>query len=325
MKVLTIMRVETTSTRMWGRLTPASLMLLLVLFFGGRQGFAQSQSLFSLYRFNPQVLTPTNAGFNSVSSVTVMYRNQWAGLEGAPRTFGATGNFKWGDNKGLGMNLLVDEAGPMKVFLLQGDFAYHAKMNDEWRFTGGIRAGVGNMSLNFGGRLVDPTDPAFSSSRSTGVTPVLGWGLQVGKINDGFFVAFSQPRMSKFSFGDRSGAFQDVTHNYAVMGTKLALGEKVQTARGEFSRVTIYPSVMVRFAKDVPTSTDLNLNANLRGLLDIGLGLRAKESYGIRLGIQASNKLYLGYIYEVPTSTLSRLGNASHEMALRFNLNKKDN
>lgn len=316
------MRVETTSTRMWGRLTPASLMLLLVLFLGSQQGFAQSQSLFSLYRFNPQVLTPTNAGFNSVSSVTVMYRNQWAGLEGAPRTFGATGNFKWGENKGIGANLLVDEAGPMKLFLLQGDFAYHASLNEQWRFTGGIRAGVGNLSLNFDGRLIDPTDPAFSSSRSTGVSPVLGWGIQLAKVNNGFYFSFSQPRMTKFSFGDKNGGFQDVAHNYAMVGTKVELGEKVQTARGAFSQITLYPSVLLRFAKDVPTSTDLNLNANLRGLLDLGLGLRAKESYGIRLGVQATNKVYLGYIYEVPTSNLSRLGSASHELALRFNLSR---
>jgi hypothetical protein len=71
-------------------------------------------------------------------------------------------------------------------------------------------------------------------------------------------------------------------------------------------------------ASSVPLSWDANVMANLRGSLDVGLNYRHQESWGIRLGVQATKRTYIGYVYEMPTTMISKVSNQTHELALRF-------
>jgi len=65
--------------------------------------------------------------------------------------------------------------------------------------------------------------------------------------------------------------------------------------------------------------------ANLRGSLDVGLNYRHQESWAIRLGVQATKRTYIGYVYEMPTSVISKVTNQTHELALRFFILKDKN
>lgn len=316
-KMSLTLRVEKASTRNWGHLTPISLIFFVLLLSTSLQ--AQIENMYSLYRFNPQILTPVQAGSTPNSEMILMYRNQWVGIEGAPRNLGFSGNFKWGQKKGLGFTALVDEAGPVRSTLLGADFAYHAKLNENWNLDGGIRMGMANIALNFSQiRLVNSDDNLFAGDRSTGIQPNLGYGIRIAKKDEGFFFSFSQPRVLKYDFGTYSGAFRDVAYYYAMAGTKIGLGGKVETPNGLRSRVTLYPSVLFRVAADVPLSYDLNLTANLKGKLDVGLSYRRQDSYGLRLGVQATKKIYLGYVFELPISEIRKASSQTHEMAIRF-------
>lgn len=325
-KMLRLSRVEKASTRTWGHLTPISLVLIVLLLSLSTQIHGQIESMYSLYRFNPQVLNPAHAGSTLNSEMIMMYRNQWAGMEGAPRNLGVTGNFKWGEKKGLGIGALVDEAGPVRSTMLSADFAYHINLSEQWNLDGGIRAGMANISLNFSQiRLVNSGDNLFAGDRSTGIQPNLGWGLRIAKKGDGFFFSLSQPRILKYDFGTYNGAFKDVAYYYAMAGTKIGLGGQVETANGLKSRVTLYPSILFRLATNVPLSYDVNLTANIKDKLDIGASYRREDSYGFRLGVQATKKIYVGYVFELPISEIRKTTSQTHEMALRFFIFGKEN
>jgi hypothetical protein len=87
--------------------------------------------------------------------------------------------------------------------------------------------------------------------------------------------------------------------------------------------VTLMPSFMARVAPDVPVSWDVNVMSRFGSAFEAGLSYRHKDSYGARLGIQASPKIYLGYIYELPSSALSKVTSQSHEIAVRLTVFKK--
>ena len=82
---------------------------------------------------------------------------------------------------------------------------------------------------------------------------------------------------------------------------------------------------MFRMAKDVPLSWDINLTARLLSKLDAGISYRNQDSYGFRLGLQATKKIYVGYVYEMPISQISKVSNQTHELALRFFILKDKN
>ena len=289
--------------RMKSHLALTSLILGIV-----SSSFAQVETMYSLYRFNPQVISPAYAGSTENSEVTVMNRQQWIGLEGAPKTIGMTMNLKWGEKKGLGFNVISDQFGPVSTTAVSGDFAYHTDLNTQWRMSGGIRAGISNMSINYSGiRIVTPTDVVFAGDRSTGFQPNLGWGLRFDR-GEKFFVSVSQPRILRYDFGSQNTAYKDVPYYYSMLGTRFKFSDQV----------IFYPSLMFRMAKDVPLSWDINLTARLISKLDAGISYRNQDSYGFRLGIQATKKIYIGYVYEMPISQISKVSNQTHELALRF-------
>jgi type IX secretion system PorP/SprF family membrane protein len=286
-----------------------SLVALVSLLIFTNTAFGQIESMYSMYRFNPQIVTPAQAGSTPTSEVTFMNRQQWLGIEGAPKTYVLTGNFKFKEKSGLGVNVLLDQAGPLKIMTVSGDYAHHTKINEEWSLSGGIRVGFASLNLDFSGLALTHSDDAlFTTNRSSGLKFNTGWGLRVSK-GDGFFVSVSQPRMLKYDLGS---GYKDVAYFYSMVGTKVKASDKI----------TFFPSVLFRTAGNAPLSWDANVMANLNGKFDLGLNYRHQDSWGIRAGVQATQKMYLGYVFELPTSQLSRVSVQSHEIALRYSFAK---
>jgi type IX secretion system PorP/SprF family membrane protein len=283
------------------------LILVGLLLFQTAQ--AQLESMYSLYRFNPQVINPSQAGSTKHSEFILINRQQWMGMEGSPQTVSLTGNIKYGVNKGLGFVLINDQAGPVKTATIAADFAYHIKLSQDWNLSGGVRLGMSSMSVNFSAlRLISTVDPMFQGDRSTGMKTNTGWGIKLSKGQDGLFFSIAQPRVLNYDFGSQNGAYKDVAYYYAMAGTKVKLNEAVN----------LYPSAMARISADAPTTWDVNLTANIASKFDLGASMRSQDSYGARIGVQVSPKLYMGYVYEVPTSALSKMASNTHELALRF-------
>lgn len=283
--------------------------LVFLLCMAGFKSQAQIETMYNLYRLNPQVLTPVQAGSKDTSEVHLMYRQQWLGIEGAPRTMYFNGNFKWKQKRGIGVNAMFDQAGPVKLTMVSGDFAYHTQLSTNWDLSGGIRLGAGNVSLDFANlKLTSPNDVLFAGSRSTGIMFNMGWGVRIAKKNQGFFASVSMPRILKYDFGNLSGGYKDASYVYVMLGNKIEINEDL----------TLYPNAMMRVATDVPLSWDAQLMANIKHKLDVGLTYRHQDSWGLRLGVQASKKTYIGYVYEMPTSEISKVSNQTHELGLRF-------
>jgi type IX secretion system PorP/SprF family membrane protein len=265
--------------------------------------------MYSLYRFNPQVINPSQSGSTKHSEFILINRQQWMGMEGSPQTVSLTGNIKYGANKGLGFVLINDQAGPVKTATIAGDFAYHIKLSQDWNLSGGVRLGMSSMSVNFSAlRLISTVDPMFQGDRSTGMKTNTGWGIKLSKGEDGLFFSIAQPRVLNYDFGSQNGAYKDVAYYYAMAGTKVKLNDVVN----------LYPSALARISPDAPTTWDVNVTANIASKFDLGASIRSQDSYGARLGVQVSPKLYMGYVYEVPTSATSKMASNTHELALRF-------
>ncbi|MCE4217947.1 type IX secretion system membrane protein PorP/SprF [Pseudarcicella sp. GAP-15] len=276
---------------------------------------AQIETMYSMYRLNPVISSPAFAGeVAQQGEVTAMNRQQWIGIQGAPRTMAFTGNFKWKAKTGLSFLAMSDIAGPMKISTVAGDFAYQVKLNDAWKISGGVRLGASTLSLDYDGiQVVDPSDPVFAGDRSTGIKFNTGWGVRLGNAK-GFFVSISQPRVIGYDFGNVNGGYKDITYHYVNAGTTFRFS----------NTFALQPSFMARVANEVPVSWDVNMNTLIGNAFEAGISYRHKDSFGARFGVQASPKIYLGYIYEMPISALSKVTGQTHEIAVRLTIFKKE-
>lgn len=64
------------------------------------------------------------------------------------------------------------------------------------------------------------------------------------------------------------------------------------------------------------------MTANLMKLVDFGVGYRSLNSFSTNLGVNFNQKIYLGYLYEIPTTEISQVSNQTHEIVLRYRLIK---
>lgn len=299
--------------------TPIIALALLLAFSSN----GQNDLMFSLYQLNPQIYLPAHAGSTDKSDLQLIYRSQWIGLEGAPKSIIGTANIKWKDKKGIGINLVRDEVGLVKTTILSGDFAYHTNLSSKWKLSGGIRGSLANVGVDFGNiALVHANDPVFQENIYSGLMPNLGLGVRLAK-TDGLFVAFSVPRLGKYKLGDGNGSYVDINQLFLSTGISLNIGKSKSNKNGTaVSPLVLTPTILARFTPNAIATVDLNLLSTISGVVDLGGGIRTNDSFHIRLGIHASERYLLTYVYEKPTSDISKVTGLTNEFGIKIQLKK---
>lgn len=290
--------------------------IVLIFLLGSQFASAQIESMYSMYQINPLVTSPAFSGIisrDAKGEFVAINRQQWIGVQGSPRTSILTGNYQLKPKIGIAGVFAADQAGPLRITSLSGDLGYSVRLNENWKMNGGLRLSVSSVYIDYAGlTAIDPNDPYIQINKSTGLKPNTGWGLHFAH-RSGSFISVSQPRVLTYDFGNLSGAFKDVAYTYLQAGTT------VQSAPG----IRISPSAMLRLASSVPLSWDVNLLANLSEKIDVGVIYRDKISYGARLGVPFSKKVYVAYTAEFPLGTLNPIGVQTHELALKLSLFEK--
>ena len=126
---------------------------------------AQQDPQYTQYMYNMNVVNPAYAGSKESLSVTALYRDQWSGFDGAPKTFTFSAHSPLGDKVGLGLSAVKDELGPVSETNVYADFSYTLQLGKSLNLALGIKAGasfhdVGLVDLE----LQDDNDPFFSKN-----------------------------------------------------------------------------------------------------------------------------------------------------------------
>ena len=90
------------------------LSIILSFTFSGK---SQQDAQYNLYQFNQLLINPAYAGARDILSAIVLSRQQWVGIDGAPKTnclslHGPVIN----KNIGVGLTITNDEMGPPKCY-----------------------------------------------------------------------------------------------------------------------------------------------------------------------------------------------------------------
>ena len=173
------------------------------------------------------VINPAYAGSKENMAGSFMYRQQWVGLEGAPKTATFSIHSPVGKNVGLGLSAISDKIGPVVENNIYADFSYTLNLGGSNRLAFGMKAGatlhnVGLFSDIGNGYVQQPGDLAFSENTST-ANLNLGTGLFY--YTDNYYLAVSIPNMlnSKHLDVTRNGQLyqfgSDVQHYFIMTMT----------------------------------------------------------------------------------------------------------
>ena len=275
---------------------------------------SQQESYYTFYQYNMNVINPAFAGTEQGDVITILDRNQWVGLEGAPRTLALSYSRPMGNNVGLGISIVSDKVFIEKQTFAYIDFSYKLQVEEKTTLYLGLKAG-GNfynadpIGLTTYSSLPDPSQISISS-----FNPNIGIGAYAKR--DNYWLSFSIPRLFNTDRkDDLAVTAKDRVHTYLGGGSEFAINE-------DFS---VKPSLMLRKVKGLPLSADITSFVSYQNKYDLGLSIRTKAAFSVMLFLTEIYQGFdIGYAYESPTaSRLSEIGKKTHEIILRARLGSR--
>jgi type IX secretion system PorP/SprF family membrane protein len=323
------------------------LFSLLIIFCYAK---AQQKPHYTQYILNNYILNPALSGIENYTDVKLSARDQWVGLEGAPRTAylsvhtpigkkdyktGATSYSVPGENPrgrsywenytasephhGVGLSMINDQTGLYNRFNLNISYAYHLgispKMNLAAGFAGGILR-VGRNAAKSTYNNGDPTDPAQGNGADMyKIRPDLSAGVWL--YSSEYFVGLSAQQIipSKVAFVDDTLGFKLVPHLFATAGYRYLLNDDIN----------FIPSVMLKYISGSPTKPQFDLNVKLQyqDILWIGGSYRLKDGYAAMVGLNVGNTFNVGYAYDFTRTPLNTASRGTHELIIGFLIGNK--
>lgn len=317
-----------------------SLPLLLLVGFASC-GFAQQKPQYTQYILNNYILNPALSGIENYTDVKMSVRDQWVGLNGAPKTIyfsahgpigkkdyktSATsfnvpgqnprGNAYWENyeaskaHHGIGMSLTNDQTGLYSHFNADISYAYHLGLSPKTNISAGFSAGINKVSYNRSkSNPADPNDPTLNSAGNLyKIAPDLNAGIWLYSADYFVGLAAQQIIPQKVSFNTTSPGIALLPHLFGTFGYRFLLNEDVNAI----------PSVMIKYVPgtSVPAQFDLNVKVQYRDLLWLGASYRVKDGYAAMLGANVSNTFNIGYSYDLTTTNLNTVSRGTHEFII---------
>ncbi|MEQ8907921.1 MAG: PorP/SprF family type IX secretion system membrane protein [Vicingaceae bacterium] len=268
----------------------------------------------SHYLTNRFYLNPAFAGIKPCSETNFGHRQQWVGFEGAPlTTFGTFNTRLFKDDKypdeihGIGLSLVQDRTGFIERQYVRFAYAYHLKLNKNYRISFGLYAGMQRYSHSYSDIRIPQKslDPAFDPDEQISlVVPEVSPGIFM--YNKSFFLGLSSfqifpTRMYNIGTNDsRLGA-----HYYFMAGYRL---------RGR--TLHYIPSFLLNFSAFAPPTMDISLMVDYQRNISFALGSKYLNSAYALVKFRIASTLSVGYVYEYALNEINRVSPTTHEFVV---------
>lgn len=292
------------------------LLALLSLMFS-TELWAQQESQYTQYMYNPLLVNPGYAGSRGVPSIFGLYRNQWLGIEGAPKTSTLSFHMPF-ENKqvGLGLSIHHESIGPQTTNNLMVDFSYSLDFDNGAKLALGLKgsAGLYNFDRNKL-RLYDISDTWFNYEKDNVFSPNVGVGAYW--YTDTYYFGLSVPNLLSSKVFSREkttiSTVNSVQHYYILGGYVFDLSDSVK----------FKPAVLSKIAKGSPLQLDLSANFMFNEKFVLGAAYRWSAAVSAMAGFQINKSWFIGYAYDWETTDLAKYNSGSHEIFLRYEFMRK--
>jgi len=273
---------------------------------------AQQDAQYSQYMFNQLALNPAYAGSRDVLATSLLYRNQWTGIQGTPTTASLSVQAPLRKKKiGVGAEIISDKLGPKNVSALLLSYAYRIRLS-KGKLAFGLRMGMYNYAFDW--NKMDYKDQSDLYNTHTRTTKITGtgdfgmyyyartfyWGLSMTHLNQG--------KITDVSTADSTA--RQALHYFIPIGKAFEIGNTV-----------INPSILIKGAANTPSQIDLSVNVLLKERFWVGLSARYKYGIVFFTQYQINEKMKVGYSFDYGTNKIGRVGGGSHEIMIGYDIN----
>lgn len=280
--------------------------------------YAQQDAQYTQYMYNPLSVNPAYAGSRDVLSFVGLYRSQWVGLDGAPRTMNFSLHSPVGKKVGLGFNFTRDEIFIANESTIDIDFSYTLDVSENGKLALGLKGGthllnVDSNKLNTGG--FDNGDPDTQINIDNKFSPQIGAGTFY--YTEKFYIGLSVPNIletehfDESSNSNNSSATAEERVNYYLMtGYTFNLTDDLM----------FKPAMLWKLVQGSPLQVDVSTNFLIHDKLTLGVAYRWSAAISGLVGFQVTDQIMIGFAYDWETTDIQQYNDGSYEVFLRFEL-----
>ncbi|MBU2997580.1 type IX secretion system membrane protein PorP/SprF [Cellulophaga baltica] len=283
--------------------------LFLALLICAIKANCQQDPQFTLYNYNTMTVNPGYAGTRGHLAILSLYRDQWVGIDGAPRTISVGVDKPVGLFDGLGLSIIQDDIGPSQETYIDGNYSHQLILNRRGdRLSLGIKAGVRMFSLDWSKGLYRDPDTVFNQNVNSKLLPTIGAGVYY--YTDRSYFGLSVPNIItdiRYDEIQEQEASEKI-HYYLIAGYVLDLNRDLK----------FKPSIFVKHINGAPLSVDTSANFLLYEKFNFGVNYRWSESVSALMGFQITPQFSIGYAYDFTINNLTQYNSGTHEIFLRY-------
>ncbi|WP_396211813.1 type IX secretion system membrane protein PorP/SprF [Flavobacterium sp.] len=272
---------------------------------------AQQEPQYTQYMYNPSQINPAYSGSMGYASVFGLYRTQWVGLDGAPKTANLGFHKPIENSKlGYGINILNDRIGPSELTYMNVDISYTLLFGEKSRLAFGLKVGGELINIDYSKlSQYNPGDALFQNNLNR-FSPNIGAGIYY--YTDNTYVGFSVPMLLNTAFYDEVAvSTADRRQNfYLIAGKVYDLNYYIK----------FKPALVTKIVSGAPLQLDLTANFLINEKFTAGIAYRMSAALSGLVGFQVTDQLFIGYGYDRETTRLSNFNSGSHELFLKFDL-----
>lgn len=270
--------------------------------------FGQNVIRFSQFNLAKSLYNPGALATDAKYSADLIYRNQWAGVEGSPTTVAFNASAELMDDMAVGINFYNDRIGATQINSVSAMYAYRILFERRKYFALGLGVGVDNISNSFAAAITTtPNDPTFSASYSQ------------FQFNSSFGLYYRSPT---FYFGASiPQLFQDI-----VTGPSKGIRPMLwhyMLATGYFfelsDRFVLNPNLQMKMVFNAPVQGDFVLRG-ISNNFGASVGYRTENSLIVGLDYTFVDKIRIGYSFNYDAGKLARVKGMSHEIYIGLGL-----
>ncbi|MBT8177993.1 MAG: type IX secretion system membrane protein PorP/SprF [Eudoraea sp.] len=298
----------------------ASIFFLCMLISGLH---AQQDAQYTQYMYNTMSVNPAYAGSRGQLSIAALYRSQWVGLDGAPKTQTLNLHSPIRNSKlGYGISIVNDNIGDGVVQETYFDavISYTLDVSEEGKLSFGLKAGGNLLNLDFEGLRNFDNEPIQGNNIENRFSPNLGLGLYYH--TNIFYAGISAPNLLESDYFDNS---QRDANSVQFLSTErinfyFITGYVIDLS----SNTKFKPALLTKVVSGAPIQLDLSASFLFNEKFSLGAAYRWDAAVSALFGFQLSEQLMVGLAYDRETTELgsTAFNDGSFEIFLRFELIK---
>jgi len=301
--------------------------ILVFITFKTQSLYAQQDAQYTQYMYNTISVNPAYAGSRGQLSMAALYRTQWVGLDGAPKTFTLNLHSPIRNSRlGYGVSVVNDAIGDGTVAetYFDGDVSYTIDVGQDKKLSFGVKIGGKMFNLDYS-KLQQRTDgggtePSFGDNIDNRFN--INFGAGVYYHTSKFYAGLSIPNFLETEHFDNSKQNDDSSpflskerlNLYFITGYVFDIG----------SDLKFKPAFLTKAVQGAPLQLDFSASFMFNNKFTFGAAYRWDAALSGLVGFQINDQLAVGLAYDKETTDLggTQFNNGSFEIFLRLELVK---